>query len=78
MKTREINILTQALAPIVRDFVAQKIEPVLMRVHGLEAQCEQLKTRVRLLESKNAVPPSTPLPVVRLSAARRRHRIVRL
>ena len=88
MKTKEIDTLTQALAPILRDFVAQQIEPVLLRVRGVAIQCEQLKTRLTLLESK-AVPPSTPealpaiksrapLPVVRLGGPARHRRVVRL
>jgi hypothetical protein len=75
MKARDVDILTQGLAPVVGEYVAQKIEPILLRVRELEAQCQQLQTRIRLLESKQAVPPSTakveaPRTVVRLGSRR--------
>lgn len=89
MKAKDLDIIAQGLAPVVRQFVAQKVAPILLRVHALETQCAQLRTRVRALESTKAVtPPSNrktlpvvnleaPLPVVRLGTAYRR-RVVRL
>jgi hypothetical protein len=88
MKSKDLEIISQALAPAVGEYVAQKIAPLLLRVHGLETRCEQMASRIRGLESgKSVTAPSTPktlpvvklkdrLPVIRLGTASRR--VVRL